>query len=606
MNTNIENCNINLLEQQKDELINEIVYGGSKDFFNVFDIEAGCRKTRTAEIALIKLYRETGKKSIFVRQFNNDCRESAYIINSISNDELAFAYNNEDVAGKDRKIVNKQLEEYPILIITHQRYKALIHDTYQRKLFTSNRSALVIDEFLSIIEKISLSHIDIDTYRQFFSKDAIISAAFNRAIHELEDFLITWKNENIRRFVDFKDKSPATDFKNLIKLLKANIDKDRFDEWKQDLLIQDLDLAINRSLLSDVNTVNQLFKNITDIKQFFVNLCLYDNNCLYTTNSNNQYWLLDNNIILDASGELQTAYSLNTNIFHLYHCEKVLDHKNWKILNIPISTTSNNKDKILNFYEIVNESVKKYGDDILVVGKKNEMSMINVPEKNKGYFGNITGSNQWYNKKHIAIIQTHNLSDIDYILKYLHYSRDYIDKNITLATKCNGRRERKIYSFKSEKLEAIRVHWIAAEIYQAIKRINRNMIYDSEVLIFMNNDDIIDLIRKQMKNCKVETIQISDNTFKYERGKQDEYIDELKKESYANKFIKLIAEIENGKHEKFSVYNGRIPKKVIREYLGIKTSGNFSNKVLNKSDVISFCKARDITVNGQYIQLKSG
>jgi hypothetical protein len=41
----------------------------------------------------------------------------------------------------------------------------------------------------------------------------------------------------------------------------------------------------------------------------------------------------------------------------------------------------------------------------------------------------------------------------------------------------------------------------------------------------------------------------------------------------------------------------------VRNYLGIKSSANLSNKVLNKSDVILFCQARNITLNGRYIKL---
>ena len=49
MNTKIENCNTELLEEQKRQLKYEIVYGENEGHFAVFDIEAGCRKTRTAE-----------------------------------------------------------------------------------------------------------------------------------------------------------------------------------------------------------------------------------------------------------------------------------------------------------------------------------------------------------------------------------------------------------------------------------------------------------------------------------------------------------------------------------------------------------------------------
>ena len=42
MNTKIENCNTELLEQQKQQLEYEIVHGENAGHFAVFDIEAGC------------------------------------------------------------------------------------------------------------------------------------------------------------------------------------------------------------------------------------------------------------------------------------------------------------------------------------------------------------------------------------------------------------------------------------------------------------------------------------------------------------------------------------------------------------------------------------
>lgn len=64
MNTNIENCNVELLEQQKEQLRNEIVNGDNSENFLVFDIEAGCRKTRTAEMALFEAYKD--KKTLYL------------------------------------------------------------------------------------------------------------------------------------------------------------------------------------------------------------------------------------------------------------------------------------------------------------------------------------------------------------------------------------------------------------------------------------------------------------------------------------------------------------------------------------------------------------
>ena len=77
----------------------------------------------------------------------------------------------------------------------------------------------------------------------------------------------------------------------------------------------------------------------------------------------------------------------------------------------------------------------------------------------------------------------------------------------------------------------------------------------------------------------------------------------LKQDSYATKFINFLAETQNGMHPEFVDEQYRISKVKAREYLGIKSSGNFSNKVLNKSEVILYCQARDITLSGQYIRL---
>lgn len=306
--------------------------------------------------------------------------------------------------------------------------------------------------------------------------------------------------------------------------------------------------------------------------------------------------------MLDASGELQIAYALNQNEFILQHCEKVLDHSRWKIINVPVTTTTAVKDKILNFYDVVNHELKKYKDDILVVGKKDEMQLIDVPEENKGYFGNITGSNQWYDKKNVAIIQTHNLSDVDYILKYLHYAKEIIEESFPLTCKCNGRTVKRMYSFTDKRLEKIRIHWIASEIYQAVKRVNRNMRYATDVLIFINNEEVIELIKSQMKNCIVETIDFENDMFIMEKSKQDDYVETLKQDSYATRFIEFLAETQNGLHPEFLDEKHRISKAKLREYLGIKTSSNFADKVLRKSEVISYCQVREIDLSGQYIK----
>lgn len=384
MNTNIENCNTELLEEQKRQLKHEIVYGENSGHFAVFDIEAGCRKTRSAESALVDLYRN-GKKAIFVRRTDNDCRESMVNINELAGDNIALAYNNEDVPVTSASKVILYLPNIPIVIITHQKYTVLMKDMGKRKLFSKDRSTLVIDEFLSTINIVALGESDIKTYKALFENDSVLLQAFNKAMHQPIDFLTAYNKENSeRRFTSLMDKSPSKDFNLLIKLIHANVTNDLLKEWRENIRCSVAPIPdINLALLDDMHTVKILCEHILEYKQLFTGMCLYSEKKLYTTDKRYNYWFLDNNIMLDASGELQIAYSLNNEEFMLQHCEKVLDHSRWKIINVPVTTTTAVKDKILNFYDVVNQELKKYGNDILVVGKKDEMGLINVPEENK-------------------------------------------------------------------------------------------------------------------------------------------------------------------------------------------------------------------------------
>ena len=320
MNTKIENCNTELLEEQKKQLEYEIVYGENEGHFAVFDIEAGCRKTRTAEQALISLYK-VGKKAIFVRLFNDDCRESATIINDSIGKDIAFAYNNEDVTQELAR--NISLESIPILIITHQKYKVLMMDASKRKSFTKDRTTLVIDEFLSSIHTIALCEKDLETYRALFKYDYVLLQAFETTVKKLSDYLKAWnKGDGNRKFGSIADKAPSKSFNELVKLIRVNITNDILEDRKCQIIGNEVEHEnMNINLLSEIKSVKILCEKIMEYKQLFGDMFLYCNKKMYTTDKRYKYWFLDNNIMLDASGELQIAYSLNTEEFELKHCE---------------------------------------------------------------------------------------------------------------------------------------------------------------------------------------------------------------------------------------------------------------------------------------------
>ena len=296
--------------------------------------------------------------------------------------------------------------------------------------------------------------------------------------------------------------------------------------------------------------------------------------------------------------------TLNNNLYHLENTPRVLDHSLWTLINVPVNTTTTGKSRIQNYYDIVNQYIEKYDlNDILVVGNQHELFKINVPQEHKAYFGNITGSNKWANLSNVAIIQTPNIDDTDYILKYIHYSKEFISSTLgKWATKSTGRNTLSRYQFKDARFEHIRTLWIAEQTYQAIKRVNRNMNHVTNVLIFMNNPDVIELLQKKLAGCKVKTLE--ENDFIPQWNKQDVYIKSLQEKSYASKFKQLLAELIEGEHKEleYDSHYGLYTKKAIREYLGIRNPTLFSNKVLAKTDVITFCKVRNINTSGKYIK----
>ena len=193
---------------------------------------------------------------------------------------------------------------------------------------------------------------------------------------------------------------------------------------------------------------------------------------------------------MDANGELQAAYSLNPELYHLKECEPVLSHKNWTIVNVPINTTAAGKENLTQYYDFIKRRLSSYNQDILVICQKKEEIMLSDYFENTAYFGNITGSNQWVDIKNVAIVHTPNLNDFEYILTYLFYSKKHIERNITASARRRGCQMSTQYKFDDSRFEEIRTKWITTEVYQAVKRVNRNMEHHTDCIIFINNSEL--------------------------------------------------------------------------------------------------------------------
>lgn len=594
---NISNCNTKTLNKQKEYLKEQIKEGTNNDFFKVFSLECGTGKTITTEEALADL---EGKQALFVRERNADCIKSAERINKLAGKEIAIAINTDTYSSKElnklfpnsKEKRGNKIAEYPVVIISHEKYKALAVDKEVRKYFIEDRQILIIDEFLNMAKgnELQISKAWIDTYETMLGSRTLRSL-FSEIVRELEDYLLSQRKKN----TFFNAKSD-------IDIITKRINK----------LKQLIKTNLNKEYCKSIGyTKNELCQKVEELKQFYIQTCVVEGDIMYCTNRAYQYWLLNNNIMLDASAKLNQAYNLSP-IFEVNNNSKVLDHSKWSFFIYAINTTSSAKGRAKNFYDVINNTLEEQGtEDTLYIGNIADEKLVNATYKN--HFGNVTGSNDYKDLKNVIIGHTPNVPYRLYVLEYIYFSNKKFDNRKKWDGKNTGAGDYKVYRFSNKQFEKYRQCRNANEIYQAIKRVNRNMEHETKVILLNNDSETVERVTKMFKDCNVNEY---DNDFvEYEKSKMDKYNEERKENSYASKFIKLSIEIMNLKHldlqqEKKNrkgemvIQQGFYQKKKVIEYMKISRK-HFSEYVLNNVDVIDFLQKHNIAVAGQAIDFSN-
>lgn len=582
MSNNLENCNNEKLNKQKEYLKKEILTGNNDTYFKVLDLECGTGKSVTTEEALAEITKYN-KKALLVKERNSDCINAAKRINELANKDIAIAINSDTYDLKQFNKIKGELYTYSIVIISHEKYKVLAVDKKQREYFTKDRNILIIDEFLNVTKGNELS-INLKWIEEFetFLRHRTLRNQFAICVGEIEDYLNSKKK--LQSF--FKPKNGLSKEINKLKtLIKSNLDKQYLQE-------QGI-------------TLTQVIQKVEELKQFYNQTCVCEGNTIYCTNRNYQYWLLDNNIILDASAKLNQAYKLNKDLFYIQHQTPVLDHRLWSFFVMKTNTTVSGKNKAINFYDVVQKLIDKLGENTLVIGNKTDENSINAKYIN--HFGNVTGSNDYRELCNCVITHNPNIPYRYYVLEYLYYSNETLDNRNSWSGSNSGRGDEMVYRFNEKKFETYRQCKNANEIYQAIKRVNRDMSQESKIFIFNNDIEVIQRVLDMFKGVK--PITTYDNKIEFEKSKQEQYSEERKENRQAKKFITLMSEIMKLKHidlqkqkknrkGEMEVVMGIYPKASLRDYIKADKS-NFAKVILNDADVIDYMTRHNIINKGQ-------
>ncbi len=549
----MEFVDIEKLEKQKKYLKNQVIYGNNKDYFLVNNMEPGLGKTLAIEEALAELYKLNPKiKTLYIKKFKdteNLIGSSHWNINSQAGKNIALAID------KDNFISNrKQIKKFPIIVITHEKYKALCKNKYQRKIFTEGRINLIVDEEIDMLETF---HHNQETLLEFRNKlPKQIQPQYDICVQELMSQLVI--SANGKYFFNAKDKK-TDEFKRLRTKARKYITKEYAGQFTIDTQRQ--------------MRVKDFIDEIEHIEQFLNKTCVMENSNIYTYDSRIKPFLLQNNIILDANAGFNYIYRLNP-IFKLQRQAKIVDHSNWTLHVADVNSTRTKKEKALNFHKQVERFVHTRMNENslgLVIGSKDDENIMTLPENVKqDHYGNLIGKNEWRDSDKVFSIHLPQYPFYVYILKYLYYTGKKLDNR----SNWDAIRDVSTVRFRNKELEKLRISTIASEMYQGVKRINRNNEKKADIYILCHDKEIVKIIKRQLKNIQYKEFDLP---IRYYRKKYDN--DNRQKNSYSSKLIMLLSGLDNGKY----------PKSDIREQLKYKNKKHFGELFKNK-DVEKYLK----------------
>ena len=368
-------------------------------------------------------------------------------------------------------------------------------------------------------------------------------------------------------------------------------------------------LSVNASLMNEYDTLIDVnwrhFKSDTsrNTAKSFVEflkcankyVCLYNHGRVSTYNKSAYLWKLSNNLILDANAGIDKRYLYARDIvIDKKSLAKVIDHSNTTVHPILFNSTRSRINKGLQpYYDKVCGLIAKshvQGDKTLVVGhnrhenqlkialQKHGFTNIGVGEKYKdediavAHFGAIIGQNYWREFNRVWVIASPNYPMEVYPLYWAFTSQTPIGNRSLKMGGTKGKKGK--YQFKNKVFEEIRHGCLVSEIYQAVKRINREGRNSAEIYIVHADIDVINDIINQLKNIKVgETLELEIDVEGEEKPKNA-------KESKNVQLVKLLKSLDPKVYLKKDIY----------EFLGWKNRGDLS-RYLKDGEIVALKNA---------------
>lgn len=349
-----------------------------------------------------------------------------------------------------------------------------------------------------------------------------------------------------------------------------------FDEWNAELLIrlEKLDehgknqirvFSVEKNLsqlnsffekLKPYNLSDEMEEFLNQLEHFYNREIIYNNSSLFVMDKRYKMRMLKNNIILDASAVLEPIYQADK--FVIVEDTKVIDYKKsnvfYEFRNSSITNWTKDK-KLLSRIEayipfmlkrkslIISHKEQSKAIQKMLLSKQEEGLTVHIPKSEENlleecnvalnWFGNIVGQNQYSDFDTCFLVGTFNLPYPIYLLQYAFYNEIESFKGLNIQVK-EGR-------FENTLLESIRVGSIAAEFYQAAKRVQRNMSPKAVMVIFNHDEHVADLLHTQFSDINfyfVEKKEVSNPEKVTQGSKLKEWLLNKEKGNYRKAQIK--------------------------------------------------------------------
>lgn len=541
---------IDYFKELKRQIVDERLWDKNKFF--VFDHEAGTGKSRYTQQLLGEMTKTRGNKVLYVQKFKKDdeLKKTVQRINYFAGTVVAGYY-----CSDMRREMKEKVKDAQILCVTHQLYYQICKGNNLELI--QGRDILLIDELPQLIQEVYVTRDDIASLWVRFNRDG--DGAGRKLAQALLDLLLgnrESKHDEIE-YIDFRLEKYDS-FRELFSIVRNS----RYGHTKKEKEVLDkIDMLLNQGFFISQNRFISWERG--------VELCK-----------------LKDNIILDANGDFEYKYKLNSQ-FEVKSQKKRFEYKDTNFFHYNIKTTKGelgenreiihgkivstidweNINKVLFVTDIAGEwSLEKeilsylrfYGDNLGEI-QQNFNKIISID-----HFGNLIGKNDYRDFDTIVILKTPNYNYISYVLDYAFLAGNVID----------GMR---FEPFKNQVIEKIRISTVAGEFYQAIKRINRENELTSNIYLFSDDMDAVAIVKKQLTN-----VQYSVRETKLQ---ERDYNLENRPKNQLNKLKEILLRYRKDEVKEIS-------KKVIRDELGIEAP-NLSKLLL---EVQKFAEENNIII----------